>query len=215
MISEIIRVLSFLLPIPFMALFYFKTTKFNFLKNYIVLTFLIPVFLRISFGNNIGYNIELIITYMTFFVFGTLFFNRKNWTFLKSISLSFCLVFFGSFLWELPYHIYTIIIRGGIDGAFPLHLLYIFPIVFVYEKVRTNKLFKENVKTLCIILGFSSLVMISLLLSSYNIWNVYLNSSIEQTIEKSVWIISRAVTFLGLFFIYSKSTLRKENKKIE
>jgi len=215
MISEAIRIISFLLPVPFMALFYIKTTKFNPLKNYIVLTFLIPVFLRVFFGVSIGYNIELITFYITFVIFGTYFFNQRNWSFLQSLSLSFCLVYFSSFLWELPYHIFTIIVRGGIDGAFPLHLLFIFPIVFVYEKVKTNRKILENMDIIYTILLFSFIVMINLLMYGYNVWNVTLNLPYEQIIEESLWMITRTVTVLGLFFMYSKSTLRRRKKKLE
>ena len=212
MISEIIRIISFLLPIPFMALFYLKTNKFDSAKNYIVLTLLIPVFLQILSVNNIGYKIELIIAYMTFVIFGTFFFNKRGWTFLQSLSLSFCLVYFGSFLWELPYHIYTTIVRGGIDGAFPLHLLFIFPIVFICEKVKTNRTLKENLSILCVILSFSLLIMLSLISNNYNIWHVPSNSLSEQIIEETVWMIVRIVTISGLFIMYSKSVLRKGDK---
>ena len=212
MISEIVRIISFLLPVPFMLLFCIKTNKLNSVKNYIILTFLIPVFLQILSVNNIGYKIELIIVYMTFVIFGTFFFNKRGWTFLQSLSLSFCLVYFGSFLWELPYHIYTIIVRGGIDGAFPLHLLFIFPIVFIYEKVRTNQTIKKNLSIFCVILSFSLLVMLSLISNNYNIWHVPSNSLSEQIIEETVWMIARIVTISGLFIMYSKSTLRKGEK---
>ena len=195
-----------------MLLFNIKTTKFNSLKNYIVLTFFIPIFLRLLFGVNIGYNIELIILYITLVIFGTFILNQKDLTFLRSLSLSFCLVYFGSFLWELPYHIYTTIVRGGIDGAFPLHLLYIFPIVFVYEKFQTNRTIKEKLSILCVILSFSFLVMLSLISNNYNIWSVTLNTSTEQIIEETVWMITRIVTMLGLFIMYSKSTLRRRDK---
>lgn len=209
MLPEIIRTLSFLLPIPFMALFYIKTNKLDFMKKYGILTLFIPIFLNIL-SSDFGYHLDLTFAYMIFVLFGAHIFSQKVWTYPQALSLSFCLTYFASFLWELPTHIYTIIVRGGVDGAFPLHLLFIFPIIFIYEKVQTNQSRKEVYNILVQIIGYSTLSMIVLLLSGIDIWNVAQNPQSGQIVEEALWMVNRMVVVIGLFYIYSKSTLRKE-----
>lgn len=212
MIASVVRILSFLLPIPFMALFYIKSKKFEFLKNYVFLAFLVPVFVQLL-SVDIGYHFDLVVAYMTFTLFGASIFNRKGWSYLQALSLSFCLVYFGSFLWELPYHVYTIIIRGGIDGAFPLHLIYVFPMIFVYEKVKTNLSRNEILVILSDVLLLSTLGMGILVTWNLDIWNTYNNTIFESTVEELIWMMTRLVTMFGLFAIYVKSTLRKTKEK--
>jgi hypothetical protein len=142
-------------------------------------------------------------------LFGASVFNRRGWTYSQALSMSFCLVYFGSFLWELPTHIYTVIVRGGIDGAFPLHLLFIFPMIFIYEKVKTNQSRKRIAITLLEILGYSTLLLIVLLIANFNVWNVSQNPASAQGIEQSLWMINRMVVMVGLFSIYAESSLRQ------
>ncbi len=212
MIQEIIRIVSFLLPIPFMALFYVKTNKLDFLKKWSLPILFIPIFTQILF-TDIGFKFELVLAYTIFVLFGAYVFNSKGWTYPQALSLSFCLAYFGSFLWELPTHIYTIIVRGGIDGAFPMHLLYIFPIIFIYEKVQTNRTKKEILNTIISILGFSTIVLIALLAGGYNIWYVNQNPLQNQSIMEYLWMFNRIIVIFGLFTIYIKSTVRKKRDK--
>lgn len=162
--------------------------------------------------NTLGYNFPLIIAYTTLVLFGTSIFAKKGWTYPQALSLSFCLTYFGSFLWELPTHIYTIIVRGGIDGAFPLHLLFIFPIIFVYEKVRTNKTKKETISTLFIILTCSTIILFTLVISGFNVWKVSTNPFSNRIAEEALWMLNRLIVIIGLFKIYAKSSLRRETK---
>jgi len=212
MIPEIVRIVSFLLPIPFMALFYVKTNKLDFLKKWSLPILFIPIFAQIFF-TDIGFKFELVLAYTIFVLFGAYVFNSKGWTYPQALSLSFCLAYFGSFLWELPTHIYTIIVRGGIDGAFPMHLLYIFPIIFIYEKVQTNQPKKEILNTIISILGFSMIVLVVLLAGGYNIWYVNQNPPLEQSIMEFLWMFNRIIVIFGLFTIYIKSTVRKKRDK--
>lgn len=212
MIASLVRVLSFLLPIPFIALFFIKTDKFDVFRKYAVLIFFVPIFAQILF-TDIGYNLGLISAYIAFTLFGASVFNDRGWKYSQALSLSFCLVYFGSFFWELPYHIYTIIINGGIDGAFPLHLLYIFPMVFVYEKIKSNSSKQDILIILSGILLISTLGMGILLGLNLDIWNVLNNTQIERVLEETLWMITRLVTMFGLFAIYTKSSLRKGVRK--
>lgn len=211
MIQEIVRITGYLLPIPFMALFYIKTDKLNFLKKYQILTLFIPIFMQLIFGD-LGYNIELIFAYVILVLLGTTIFNEKGWTYPQALSLSFCLVFFGSFLWELPILTYTIIIRGGIDGAFPLHLLFIFPMVFVYEKVKTNKKRINNLNLLLVMMVCSSIGLLVLITSKVDIWNIVQSRMSDQVFAQTLWMVNRVIVIGGLFAIYIKSSLRKEIK---
>lgn len=211
MISEIIRFTSFLLPIPFIILFNIRTNKLNFLKKYGILTLFIPIFFQLLFVD-IGFHLHLIFAYMIFVLFGMSIFNSKGWAISQALSISFCLVYFGSFLWELPIHIYTIIIRGGIDGAFSLHLLYIFPMVFIFDKLKTNQPKREILELLLIFLGWSTFIMFMLVGMGLDLWNILANPLFGQIMMQSLWMLNRMVVIFGLFAIYIKSSLRKESK---
>ena len=211
MIGEIIRFTSFLLPIPFMILFYIKTDKLNFLKKYNILTLFIPIFASLCFDDT-GFNLGLITTYMIFVLFGTSIFNSKGWGYPQALSISFLLTYFGSFLWELPTLIYTIIIRGGIDGAFPLHVIYIFPILFIFEKIKINQPKKTTITLLAWMIFYSVLALFALISINADIWNVTQNTTAMQAIEQVSWMMNRIIVITGLFAIYIKSTIRKEQK---
>ena len=211
MIAEIIRFITFLLPIPFILLFFIKTNKLNFIKKYNFLLLFIPIFIYI-FTPEFGFKIELALAYTIFLLFGTQLFNKKGWSIPQALSISFCLTYFGSFLWELPHHIYTIIIYGGIDGAFPLHIIYIFPIFFIYEKLKTNQSRRELINIRLFAIGYPIIILISLVGGGLNIWDILQNTKFEQSTIQFLWMFSRIITIIGLFAVYSKSTLRKKPK---
>lgn len=214
MFGGFFRILSFLLPVPFMILFYIKTNKLNFLKNNPFPVFFVLVFLQIIF-DYLGYNLPLIIAYISLTLLGVSIFVKKSLTYPQALSISFCLTYFGSFFWELPTHIYTIIIRGGIDGAFPLHLLFIFPVIFVYEKVKTNKTKKEIFSIVFKITSCSVIILLFLVIFNFDIWYVPANSPTNQIIEEVLWITNRIIVIVGLFKIYEKLSLRKVKKVSE
>lgn len=209
MIADAMRFASFLLPIFFIALFYWKTAKFDWLRKFDLLTIFIPVF-AVLVTPELGFRFELIIAYWVFVLFGTHLFASKGWSYPQALSLAFCLTYFGSFLWEMPTHVYTILVNGGIDGAFPLHLIYIFPIVFVYEKVKTNQHRKEVLSLLGYLFFFSSLVVATYWISGFDIWDIRRNSLESQIVMQSLWMLNRVVAVLGLFAIYRDSTIRKK-----
>lgn len=209
MIAEFFRVASFLLPVPFMALFFVKTDKLNFLKTNPFPAFIVLVFLQIVFGT-LGYVFPLVIAYTSLVLLGTSIFSSKGWTMPQALSLSFCLTYFGSFFWELPTHIYTIIVRGGVDGAFPLHLLFVFPMLLVYEKIKTNRTREDVFLRASRLLLFSVLVLAGLLVGGYDIWSVPANPLSMQVVEEAVWMANRVIVVIGLFMIYRNSSLRKE-----
>jgi hypothetical protein len=208
-ILQIVYFTSYLLPILFIALFFIKTTRLDFLKKFGILTLFIPILTYFYLGS-IGYTLPLVLGYWILILFGASIFNTKGYTYPQSLSISFCLAYFGSFLWELPTLIYTIIMRGGVDGAFPLHIIYIFPILFIYEKIKTNQSKKEITITLTQILFYSVMVLFVSILSGFDIWNIKQNSISNQGNLEFLWMINRMVIIVGIFSIYIKSTLRKE-----
>jgi len=202
---------SYLLPVPFMALFFVKTNRLDFLKKYGVLTIFIPLLAYLYFGA-IGFTLPLVLGYWILILFGATLFNSKGYTYPQSLSIAFCLAYFGSLLWETPIIIYTAIIRGGVDGSFPLHLIYIFPMILIYEKLRTNQPRKEIASTLTWTLSYSTLVLFVLVLGKFNIWDTSQNSIANQGIIQFLWMIARILVIVGLFSIYVKSTFRKAQK---
>ena len=211
-ITQIAYFTSYLLPIPFMALFFIKTHKLDFLKKYGILTLFIPILAQL-YLNNLGFSFPLVLGYWILILLGTSLFNSKGYTIPQSLSISFCLTYFGSLLWETPIIVYTAIIRGGIDGAFPLHIIYIFPMLLIYEKLKTNQPKKEIATILTWTLSYSVLILAVLVLGNYNIWIPAQNSISKQGIEQFLWMTTRILVITGLFAIYAKSTLRKEIKK--
>jgi len=210
MLAEIIRFTSFLLPILFMILFYIKTDKLNFLKKYGILTLFIPIFVSFYSIEALGYPLQLILAYMIFVIFGTTYLNNKGWTYSRALSLSFCLTYFGSFFWEIPAHIYTIIIRGGIDGSFPLLLLYILPMFFVYEKVKTNYSKKSITILITYLLSYSTLILYFLISNNIDIWQTTPFSPVAQSFTQILWMMNRIFVIIPLILLYSKSSLRKK-----
>lgn len=211
LISEILRLTSFLLPIPFMLLFYIKTDKLDFIKNNSLIILLFPILASLLL-TDIGYNIELVLAYTIFVLFGTQVFKKANFTYPQAISISFCLTYFASFLWEIPTHIYTIILNQGIDGALPLHLIYIFPMIFIYEKLKTNQTKKHTFKLLLLIFGYSTAVLISTVLGGYDIFIIKNNPLFMQGILEASWMTNRIIVVITLFLLYSKSSFRRKNK---
>lgn len=212
MIAEVMRFASFLLPIFFIALYYVKTAKLDWLRKFDVLTLFIPIFAYLVFPE-LGFRIELIVAYWVFVLFGTRLFVSKGWSYPQALSLAFCLTYFGSFLWELPTHIYTILLHGGVDGAFPLHLIYIFPMVFVYEKVKTNLPRAEIAKLLGYLFVYSICVLSMNWVWGADLWDIRNNPIETQMLLQAVWMLNRVVAVLGLFTIYRVSSNRKNGGK--
>lgn len=195
LIAEVVRFSVFLLPILFMLLFDVEKPRFDWLKVYGPLLFVGAVVFVLFFGD-VGFNLELVVAYLAFGSFGVMFFSNRGWSFNRALSLSFCLVRFGGFLWELPIFVYTIVLNGGVDGAFPLTLLFLFPMLFVYEKVRVNRSKRE-------IVGF---VFSSVAFSVVVLWLVL----VLDTFVLGLGMVNRVVTMLLLFGLYANANLRKK-----
>lgn len=196
-----------------MPLYYIKTSKFEWLKTYAPLALLVPILMQMAFGNNIGYRLELMLFYMIMTMVFMVHLCNRGWRVPQALAVAGCLTFFGSLMWELPIMVYTAILRGGIDGAFPLHLLYIFPIVFVYEKLRTNKSKMEVLTWVAISLLASTIYLHCLLYFNVDIWFLNLNPVSTQVIVEVVWMLNRLITIGCLFKIYSLASERKKKNE--
>lgn len=212
-VGAVIRFSTYLLPIPFMALFYLKTHRLDFLRTYGFLLLLLPLVIQLFVP--IGYDLFLALAYLLFVLAGAYVFSFEGWGYPQALSISFCLAFFGSFLWELPIIVYTIFARGGIDGAFPLHMLFVFPMIFIYEKLKTNQPRKMVLYIVGFLMSYSVYNMLLMPLIDVNIWSIESAPYMSQVFGQTLWMINRAAVIVGLFFIYLHSTLRKPNITIK
>jgi len=209
-IPSLIRFGSWFIPIPFMILYHVNTTKLNKLSKFILPVSIISMLiLALSYTtglNVLGFRPELVAFYiLMLYVSFTLF--RKKYDFLQVISIAVCLTFFGSLFWEIPYHVYTIYIRGYFDQAFPLHMLYAFPAVFIWGKIKL-RVDELNVGLIGLSLGVSTLSMILLLDLGADLFWTYSNPPNLWLLIESTWMLIRGVCFLSLYTIFYRGSLR-------
>lgn len=206
MIDEAVRVATYFSPVFFMLLYSIKTAKLNFLYNYLALFPVSLSFIMLSFSN-FGYPYDLILFYFTATVFLTQTLGEKHHiSFLQSLSLAFNITFFSSAFWEIPIHIYTIIARGGIDGAFPLHLLYFFPLVFIIPKFKFKK---QTIKYLLISLAISTIILSLHIYLNLDIFYPETIPPAQNRIIQLTWMLNRLTTIILLSQFFTKNEMRK------
>ena len=196
-VPELIRLFSWFLPIPFMLLFFFRTKKLNKYTN-LVFYCLVANVIALFFVNhdNLGFNFWLIQYYLM--AIGIVFLiYRKQLDFPQALSLSFNTVYFNSFFWEIPIHIYTPIVRGYFDQALPLHLLYFFPFLFIWN-VTKIPLNKKTLFLLALNFTVSTLLLFLLLSLNVNIWNVTAMPLNMQFITQTIWMLNRIISLTCL-----------------
>lgn len=207
---SLMRFVSWFVPIPFMLLYHIKTDKLNRLSKLILPISLVSIFiLTLTYTNGLeilGFRPELIVFYILMLCFSFILFRNK-YDFPQAISITICLTFFGSLFWELPYHGFTIYHRGYIDQAFPLHLLYAFPLVFVWQKIKL-RVDELDASLIGISLGFSTLSMILLLDLGADIFWTYNNPPNLWLIIESLWFFVRIICFTSLYIIFYRGSLR-------
>ena len=157
------------LPIPFMLLYSLQTKKFNRFTNVVVLTpvaiSLILYRLNIS-ATSVGSTLQT--CYALMFAIGTFIFRQK-YDLPQAVSFAFNLAFFNSLYWEIPIHIYTPIYLGFFDQTYPLHVIYAFPAVFLYNKLRFPNPHKKT-----ILLFLSGLIFSTIGLGLRVLYNPYI-----------------------------------------
>ena len=194
-------------PIPFMLLYHLKTKKLNISTKYIFPAILIAEIVSYFLVEKIpSYRSELFVFYIVLVSFAFITF-RKKYDFPQALSIAFCLGFFISLYWEIPYHIFTIIQRGYFDQAFPLHLLYAFPAVFIWQKTEL-KIDKKNIFLLGSSLGLSTFGMFCLIGLGADISVGYANAGIIWFTTETVWFMTRVVCAYAVYQIFLRGQPR-------
>ena len=199
-LPSLIRFGSWFVPIPFMILYHIKTKKLDFLFPTVcagtIFSLVLPTFL----GIGLGFTKDLLqfYTLMVFFSF-LLFYSKYQLP--QALAIAVCLTFFASVYWETPTHIYTIIHRGYVDQALPLHLLYAFPGVFIWGKIALKK-DKINFLLVTLSIVVSTVVLGFLLSIGSDIFLVVDNSPNLQQITQGAWMLNRVLSFSTLYLIF-------------
>lgn len=206
-IKVIFQICLWFAPVPFMILYHIKTKKLNSLTKLVfpaIITAEIAAFFLS--GKLFVFRPELIAFYIVLCSFGFIAF-RKKYDFPQALSIAFCLGFFISFFWELPYHILVIIQRGYLDQAFPLHLLHAFPAVFIWQKTEI-KIDKKNIFLLVSSLGLSVFGLFCLTTLGADISIGYNNFGVMWLTTETVWFMTRAVCAYAVYQIFLRGRPR-------
>lgn len=172
-----------------------NTNRFDSLKYPTIFGSIIFGAMLFYFRINLAISSILILFYSIMGSIGILAFMRK-YDFVKSLSLSVALGFAASGLWEVPIIVYTIFYKGYIDGAFPLHLLFIIPLLLLQRDIKI-KPSKINILTIVSLMAFNCLMLlIHIQIHGANIYSI---GGIENNIL--LWF-SRIVTVITLYSIY-------------
>lgn len=102
------------------------------------------------------YTTHLLILY-SLMVLGTLLYLERAMAFSKALPLSFLLVFFNSYFWELPLHIIAGIIDPQINQL--EQALHLIPLPFLIVKLRPEKS-RENLRKVCYAMASTLLIML-------------------------------------------------------
>lgn len=179
-----------------------NTKRFNFLKYPSVIAFLLIGFLSYYFRISVVVSSTLILHYSIMVSFGIIFFMRK-YDYLKAISLSIALSFAASGIWELPIIVYSIIYKGYIDGAFPLHIIYLLPLLLLQSDIK----FKNKSRPIVIavmMMTFNCLMLVlHIQIHGAHIW------SVSGFYENILLWFSRPITVIALYAIYYGGELKR------
>ena len=188
-------ILHYFLPIPFMALYSWKTDRFD---KYWEFRLIAPIICMSLLLLKTLYDIYgvffvnwiLTLLYTLLIILGTeLFLDKCHLP--QALSLAFNLAFFNSVYWETPIHVYTALYHGYIDAAFPLHVIYILPFFFLYQKIRFPKPHRKQYALFCLGLLISTLFLLPVIIF-YNpdIW-----SNPVPSWASLLWYINRFVSY--------------------
>jgi len=135
-----------------------------------------------------------------------LYFLRKKYDYPQAFSFAFIITFLNSFYWELPIIVYTVFYRGYIDQAMPLHILSVFPVFFIYQKIKITN-WKKTIPILASGLIVSIVFMMPLIqvgiIPSFLSIKDYAPSAWLQ----ALWAVNRLICFFPLLYIVYGSEL--------
>lgn len=145
---------------------------------------------------------SLILFYSVAISLGIIAFMRK-YDYVKSLSLSVALAYAASGIWEIPIILYTIAYRGYVDGAFPLHVLPVIPLLLLVSDIRIQVSHTNIVALLLVMLFNCAMLGVRVKVFGANLWNV-----LGFIPNISFWL-ARVVTIIALYSIYYRGELRK------
>ena len=205
-LPSLIRFGSWFVPIPFMFLYHLKTKKLDFLFPTVCASTIFFYVLPLLLGEGLGFMSSLFQLYiLAVFLSFLLFYSKYQLP--QALAIAICLTFFASVYWEIPTHIYTIIHRGYIDQAFPLHLLYAFPGVFIWGKIALKK---DKINVFLVVLGMviSTIVLGFLLNIGSDIFFAINNPANLRQVTENAWTLNRILLFSTLYLIFYRGVPR-------
>jgi len=200
--------LSYLLPIPFMALWGLRTDRLDRLWRRLSPAALAIWLLLTAFLYAVRPPFfvawEIFALYSSAVCLGTWVFLRRCHL-PQALSLSLNLCYFGSLYWELPIHVWTVVHQGYVDRAAYLHLLHAVPVFFVAEKVRLPEPAWRSWALLLLGLAVSALFLLPLVLRRVDIWA----PSAGSMWAGPRWLLNRAVCLAVLLYAYGRGEVKK------
>ena len=180
-----------------------NTNKFDSLKYPTLCVSWIPgVVLYYLPIKNFVASYSLILFYSVAISLGIIAFMHK-YDYIKSLSLSVALAYAASGIWEIPIILYTVAYRGYIDGAFPLHIIFIIPLLLLMSDIRIQVSYVNIVVVLLMLFFNCAMLGIRIKFFGVNLWNVH------SFIGSVPYWLSRVVTIIALYSIYYRGELRK------
>ncbi len=179
-----------------------NTNKFDPLKYPTLCVLLISGLIFYYFRIDIVISSSLILFYCVAVSLGIIVFMRK-YDYVKSLSLSVALAFAASGIWEIPIILYTIAYRGYVDGAFPLHTVYIIPLLLLISDIRIKVSYTNIVVLLLMTIFNCAMLGVRIKVFGANLWNVH------SLISNIPFWLSRTVTIIALYSIYYRGELRR------
>jgi len=195
-LPSLVRLVIWFLPIPFMTFYLVKTKRLNYYSRFVFYFIVVNVFALFFVKPNFGFYFWMIQYHLM--GIGLIFLvYRKKLDFPQALSLAFNTVYFNGLFWEIPIHIYTFFVRGYIDQAFPLHLIQVFPFLFILN-VTDIKWDRETLVLFTLSLTVSSLLLLFLIRLDVNIWQVYNEPSHIRALTETVWMMNRMISLTCL-----------------
>jgi len=181
-----------------------NTKKFDLLKYPTFCVSHIPALIVYALHiKNFAVSYTLILFYSVAVSLGIIVFMRK-YDYVKSLSLSVALAYAASGIWEIPIVLYTMACRGYIDGALPLHIIPVIPLLLLMSDIKIKDS-RTNIITVLLVMFFNCAMLgVRIKFFDVNIWNV----TYGFIGDVPFWL-SRVVTLVALYGIYYRGELKR------